>query len=100
MKTPTPSPSAERLASGLLAAFFAAFGWFALWQQEITLKGKNGATSLLTGSAAQAVGAAAFVFSALGLVLLLRSFSAGRLTTITAFVVLFLPPIIYAVIRN
>ena len=100
MKTPSPSPTAERLASGLLAAFFAAFGWFSLWQQEITLKGKNGATSLVTGSAAQVVGAAAFVLSAVGLVVLLRSFSAGRLTTITAFVVLLLPPLIYAVIRN
>ena len=100
MKTPTPSRTAEWLTFGLLVAFFAAFGWFALWQQEITLKGKSGATSVFTGSAAQAVSAAAFIVSAVVLALLLRSFSAGRRTSIAAFVVLLLPPAIYAVSRS
>ena len=99
MKPSNPDPTAERLTAGLFVAFFAGYGWFALWQQQVAIKGKSGASSLLTGNAALAAVAIAFVLSALALAFLLRSWSAGRLATIAAVTALVVPPFVYALVR-
>jgi hypothetical protein len=42
---------AERLATGLLVAFFTGLGWVTLIDGGISLHGKTGAVSHLTGAA-------------------------------------------------
>jgi hypothetical protein len=100
MKPPMQTPTAERLIAGLLATFFALFGWFDLWQGGITLKGKSGAVRFVDGRAGLAVAAFAFVVAALGVAMLLRTFKVHRSAYYTAGVVLALPPILFLLLRH
>jgi hypothetical protein len=89
-------PTGERIASGLLAGFFTAFAWFALWQKGITLKGKSGATSFVDGNAGLVVAAFALLFGCVGVALLLRSFRAARTTYFISFALLLVPALALA----
>ena len=94
MTTPRPDPTAERLAGGLLASFFALFGWFTLWQGGITLKGRSGATSFVGGAAGLAVAALALLVAGFGVALFLKSWKAPRATQGLAFALLLGPALV------
>jgi hypothetical protein len=100
MKPPGQDPTGERIASGLLAGFFTAFAWFALWQKGITLKGKSGATSFVDGNAGLVVAAFALLFGCVGVALLLRSFRAARTTYFISFALLLVPALALALTRR
>ena len=100
MKPPARDPTAERLAAGLLTAFFALFGWFTLWQGGITLKGKSGATSFVDGHAGMLVAGCAFFVATLGLALLLRSFEANRPAYYIGGAVVLVPPLVFVLFHS
>ena len=96
MNPPAPDPTGTRIAAGVLTAFFAAYGWFTLWQGGIDLKGRSGHATFVSGLTGIAVAFGAFLIAALGLALLTRSLGAGRRSYVVAVLVLLLPPILYA----
>lgn len=96
MKSPSADPTAERLAAGLIALFFALFGWFTLWQGGVTLGGKRGGTSFVDGSAANWVAAVSLMVAGLGCAMVLRSFKAGRAAYGWSALCLFVPPVAFA----
>ena len=100
MKPPARVPTAERLAAGLLTAFFALFGWFTLWQGGVTLKGKSGATSFVNGYAGMLVAGFAFFVATLGLALLLRSFEANRPAYYIGGAVVLVPPLVFVLFHS
>lgn len=100
MKPPAQDPTAERLAAGLLTAFFALFGWFTLWQGGVTLKGKRGATSFVDGYSGMLVAGFAFFVATLGLALLLRSFEVKRQAYYVGGAVMLLPPLLFVLFHS
>ena len=100
MKPPAQDPTAERLAAGLLTAFFALFGWFTLWQGGVTLKGRSGATSFVDGHAGILVAGFAFIVATMGLALLLRSFEANRPAYYIGGAVMLLPPLLFVLFHS
>ncbi len=99
MNPPAQDPTAERLAAGLLTAFFALFGWFALWQGGVALKGKSSATSFVDGHAEMLVAGFAFIVATLGVALLLRSFKANRPAYCIGGVVVLVPPLVFVLLH-
>jgi hypothetical protein len=100
MTQPGLDPTAERLAAALLAGFFALFGWFTLWQGGITLKGRSGATSFVSGAAGQAVAALALAVAGFGIALFLRSFRVPRPVRLLAFALLLGPALLLVFWRH
>ena len=100
MKPPAKDPTAERLAAGLLTAFFALFGWFTLWQGGVTLKGKSGATSFVDGHAGMLVAGFAFFVATLGVSLLLRSFNVNRQAYCVGGAVVLVPPLVFVLFHS
>lgn len=64
---------AERLATGLLVAFFTGLGWVTLVDGGISLHGKTGAVSHLTGAGARWFALSAFAVAAIASLLLSKS---------------------------
>ena len=99
MKATSTDPTAERLAAALLGLFFALFGWFTLWQGGVSLGGKRGGSSFVDGGAASVVAAASLVVAGLGCAMVLRSFKAGSAAYWWSALVLFAPPVAFALWR-
>jgi hypothetical protein len=92
MKDGAPGSAADRLATGLVAAFFAVFGWFTLLQGGVGLKGRSGEMSHVTGGFGIAVACAAFLFATLAALLFSRSLGLGRRGAAIVSAVLLVPP--------
>lgn len=99
MNPPAKDPTAERIAASILAIFFGLFGWFTLGQGGISLKGKSGATSFVSGWAGVAVAALAFMVAIFGVTLFLRSLKSSRPTYYYSWAIVLLPPLAYVLLR-
>lgn len=91
---------AERLASGVVALFFVAFGWIILLNGGVSLKGKSGAVSFVDGYAGIALAGGMFFFGALLALLLARTlgFNRQRAAMLVALVVV--PPLLFLLWRT
>lgn len=100
MAAPPPSRTAERLGFSILVAFLLAFGWFALLAGEISLKGRGGRISQLSGSAAVVAALAFFAMAIVLMPLLARSFGlrirGGLLLALLAAV----PPLVFIAAKS
>lgn len=85
----------ERLAFAILMLFMVGFGWLNLLQGGISLKGKSGDTTFVTGTAGLAVATGTFVIGALVSLLMARSFGLGRVGTISLAMAILLPPLVF-----
>jgi hypothetical protein len=92
MKSRPPGTAAERLAAGLLAAFFVAFGWLTLLQGGISLKGRSGGVSYVTGGFGIAAACIAFFIAAMAALLLSRSLKLRRSGCVMLIAMVIVPP--------
>jgi len=90
-----PSKTAERLGSSILVVFLVAFGWFTLLVGEISLKGKSGSVSQLSGSAAVVASLVFFALAAVLVPLLVRSFGLRIRSGLVLALLAVLPPLLF-----
>lgn len=95
MPTRTTDPTATRVASAIMTAFFASLGWYTLWHGGIELAGKSGRTSFVSGAAGVAVAFGAFGVAALGLLLIMKTVDMTGRGRAIAIACLLAPPILY-----
>jgi len=95
MSEPKSSNTAERLVAVLLTAFFVGFGWFTLLQGGISLKGKSGQVTYVSGGFAVGVALGSFLFAAMVAMLVVKPFSLGRRGLILTLAAVLGPPIAF-----
>lgn len=89
-----PSKTAERLGLSILVVFLVVLGWFTLLGGEISLKGKSGGVSQLSGSAAVAASLVFLAVAAVLVPLLVRSFGLRTRSGLVLAVFVVLPPLL------
>jgi len=92
MNNPVSSNTAERLVAALLTCFFIGFGWLTLLQGGVSLKGKSGQVAYASGGYAIGVAVGAFLFAALSVFLLAKTFSLRRRGVVFMLITVLVPP--------
>ena len=95
MKKRLPATAAERLSVGLLWIFLLGFGWVNLLDGGISIKGKSGNVSYVSGNFGLAVAAGTFLMATLVTLLLARTLALSRFASWLLVLVVFVPPLLF-----
>ena len=87
---------ATRVVSVLLVAFLVGYGWIALLSDGISISGRRGSDTFLTGAWAAGLAAVSFLFAAISSLILSKAFSLHRGARLALVALILLPPALYS----
>lgn len=95
MPNEASSKTAERLAIVIFLLFLTGMGWLNLLGDGISIKGKNGHVSFISGNFGLAIACGTFLLAVLPALLLSRSLNFSRRSKIILMSLIILPPLLF-----
>jgi hypothetical protein len=92
---PAPSRTAERLIFWIMVLFFVGFAWSVLLAGGVSISGKRGGVSYMTGYWALAIVAISLFAATLSSVLLIKVMGYGRRRAAVLLSLILVPPAVF-----
>ena len=92
---PTPSRTAERLVAWILVLFFVGFAWSVLLAVGVSISGKRGGVSYMTGYWALAIVSISLFAATLSSALLVKVMGYGRRRAAVLLALILVPPVVF-----